>query len=74
MKKGVKFQIIIKDSTHTGGYTVGIKYFANDEIYGVVRPAQGNTVSEITSAIESALNEVGEHLYLEELQIEKQSD
>lgn len=81
MKKGVKFQIIIKDSTHwrdvqdpLGRYTVGIKYFANDEIYGVVRHAQGNTVSEITSAIESALNEVGKHLYLEELQIEKQCD
>lgn len=81
MEKGVKFQIIIKDSTHWGDvqdplakYTVGIKFFANDEIYGVVRPADDNTPSEIASAIESALNEVGKHLYFEESQTKKQSD
>lgn len=81
MKKGVKFQIIIKDSTQCGDvqdplgrYTVGIKFFANNKIYGIVRRAQENTVSEIVSVAESALNEIGKHLYLEESQIEKQSD
>lgn len=81
MKKGIKFQIIIKDSTQWGDtqnplgrYTVGIKFFANDKIYGIVRRAQNNTVSEIVSAAESALNEIGKYFYLEESQIEKQSD